>query len=64
MGAGAHAAAAGPWCIAEEHVPSACVAWSLCKDRRGEDLVLGTVKGSCGDHGLPEAQAWVKGSNP
>lgn len=59
MGAGAHAAAAGPQCLAEEHVPPAGVAWSLCKDRRGRDLVLWTVKGSCGDHSLHAAMAWV-----
>lgn len=62
VGARAHAAAAGPRCTAEGHVPPAWVSWPLCKDRRGEDLVLRTVKGSCRDYGLPEAQAWVKGS--
>lgn len=37
---------------AEEHVPPACVAWAFCKDR------------TCGEHGLPEAQARVEGSKP
>lgn len=51
-------------CSAEEHVPPACVVWSLRKHRRREDLVLRTVKGSCGDHGLLEAQGWVEVSKP